>query len=210
MKNQMLRPTTPTARRVRPPGENAPPQLGEFRLVSRFTHDLLLATGARAVGRRRTGRSRQGYDTLENLLEAVLGDSVSPAILSPVHGDRKFPTCATRDIAAVAARLLLEASWSGVGHAAVLGPEDLSSDDMAGIISDVLRKPVRFQQVSFEAFRSGLIECGVCQAFAQGITDMMRAKDEGLDNAEVRTPENTTPTSFRQWCEEVLRPAVFG
>ena len=28
MKNQMLRPTTPTARRVRPPGENAPPGMG--------------------------------------------------------------------------------------------------------------------------------------------------------------------------------------
>jgi hypothetical protein len=28
MKNQMLRPTAPTARRVRPPGENAPPGMG--------------------------------------------------------------------------------------------------------------------------------------------------------------------------------------
>jgi hypothetical protein len=28
MKNQMLLPTTPTARRVRPPGENAPPGMG--------------------------------------------------------------------------------------------------------------------------------------------------------------------------------------
>jgi hypothetical protein len=27
-KNQMLRPTAPTARRVRPPGENAPPGMG--------------------------------------------------------------------------------------------------------------------------------------------------------------------------------------
>jgi hypothetical protein len=31
-----------------------------------------------------------------------------------------------------------------------------------------------------------------------------------LDNAEPRTPENTTPTSFRQWCEEMLKPAVLG
>ena len=27
-------------------------------------------------------------------------------------------------------------------------------------------------------------------------------------NAEPRTPESTTPTTFRQWCEEVLKPAV--
>ena len=37
---------------------------------------------------------------------------------------------------------------------------------------------------------------------------MAAAKNNGLDNAEPRTPENTTPTSFRQWCEEVLKPAV--
>lgn len=40
------------------------------------------------------------------------------------------------------------------------------------------------------------------------MVDMMTAKNEGLDNHEPRTPEATTPTSFRQWCEEVLKPAV--
>jgi hypothetical protein len=35
------------------------------------------------------------------------------------------------------------------------------------------------------------------------------AKNDGLGNAESRTPENTTPTSFRQWCEGVLTPATF-
>jgi hypothetical protein len=41
-------------------------------------------------------------------------------------------------------------------------------------------------------------------------SDMMEAKNNGLDNAEPRTPESTTPTSFRQWCEEVLKPAVLA
>ena len=45
---------------------------------------------------------------------------------------------------------------------------------------------------------------------AQGMVEMMVAKDQGLDNAEPRTPESTTPTSFRQWCEEVLKPAVLA
>ena len=38
--------------------------------------------------------------------------------------------------------------------------------------------------------------------------DTMTAKNEGLDNAERRTPQSTTPSSFRQWCEEILKPAV--
>jgi hypothetical protein len=43
---------------------------------------------------------------------------------------------------------------------------------------------------------------------AQGNTDMAWAKNEGLDNCVKRTKENSTPTSFRQWCQEVLKPAV--
>ena len=45
---------------------------------------------------------------------------------------------------------------------------------------------------------------------AQGMLDMMVAKNEGLDNAEPRTPQSTTATSFRQWCKEVLKPAVLS
>ena len=43
---------------------------------------------------------------------------------------------------------------------------------------------------------------------AQGMVDMMAAKNEGLDNAEPRTAQSTTPTSFREWCDDVLKPAV--
>jgi hypothetical protein len=51
---------------------------------------------------------------------------------------------------------------------------------------------------------------GMSEAMAQGNLDMALAKDAGLDNAEPRTPESSTPTSFRQWCEEVLKPAVLA
>ncbi len=43
---------------------------------------------------------------------------------------------------------------------------------------------------------------------AQGMTNMAAAKNDGVDNAVPRIPENSTPTSFRQWREEVLKPAV--
>jgi uncharacterized protein YbjT (DUF2867 family) len=129
---------------------------------------------------------------------------------SPISGDRKFPTCATRDIAAVAATLLLDRSWSGQGSVPILGPEDLSFNDMAQIMSQVLGKPLRFQQIPFDAFKARLLENGMSEAFAQAYVDMMVAKNEGLDNAEPRTPQSTTPTSFRQWCEDVLKPALLS
>jgi uncharacterized protein YbjT (DUF2867 family) len=127
---------------------------------------------------------------------------------SPITGDRKRPTVATRDIAAAASRLLLDASWSGVEEVPLLGPEDLSYDDMAEIMSQVLGKDVRFQRNTFEAYKDRFIRLGTSDAMAQGYTDMAWAKNEGLDNGVQRTPQNSTPTSFRQWCEEVLKPAV--
>ena len=125
-------------------------------------------------------------------------------------GDHKLPACAIRDIATTAARLLLDPSWTGHWHVAVLGPEDLSFNDMAWVMSEVLGKPVRYQQIPFEAYKARFTGFGMSEAMAQGMTDMAAAKDQGLDNAEPRTPENTTPTSFRQWCEEELKPVVIG
>ena len=126
----------------------------------------------------------------------------------PIAGDRKRPTVATRDIAAAASRLLLDASWSDTGEVPLLGPEDLSYNDMAEIISQVLGKDVRFQQATFEAYKDRFVRLGMSDAMAQGYADLAWAKNEGLDNGVPRTPQNSTPTSFRQWCDEVLKPAV--
>ena len=127
---------------------------------------------------------------------------------APIAGDRKRPAVATRDIAAAASRLLLDARWTGAGEVPLLGPEDLSYNDMAQIISQVLGTDVRFQQITFEAYKDRFIRLGTSDAMAQGYTDMARAKNQGLDNGVQRTPQNSTPTSFRQWCEEVLKPTV--
>lgn len=145
---------------------------------------------------------------MDNLLRQSEPIKHRGAFYSPIDGDRKLPSCAARDIASVAAQLLIDKSWQGRGDVPILGPEDLSFDDMARIMSDVLRKPVRFQQISFEEYRACAIQRGMSQAMAQAMTDMARAKNEGLDNAVRRTPENSTPTTFRQWCEEELKPAV--
>ena len=127
---------------------------------------------------------------------------------SPIAGDRKLPAVATRDTAAAASRLLLDESWSGVEELPLLGPEDLSFNDMAEIISPVLGKDVGFRQIPLEAYKDRFVGLGMSDAMAQGMTDMAWAKNEGLDNRVQRTPENSTPTSFREWCEEVLKPAV--
>jgi uncharacterized protein YbjT (DUF2867 family) len=147
---------------------------------------------------------------MDNVLNQVTAIKTQGMFFSPISADRKLPTCATRDIAAVAAQLLLDHSWSGQDAVPLLGPEDLSNNDMAQIMTDVLGKPVHFQQIPGEAFKATLTGFGMSDPMAQGMLDMMVAKNNGLDNAVQRTAQSTTPTTFRQWCEEVLNPAVLA
>jgi uncharacterized protein YbjT (DUF2867 family) len=145
---------------------------------------------------------------MDNILRQADAIKNQGRLFSPISGGRKLPAVATRDTAAVAARLLLDETWNGVEEVPVLGPEDLSFNDMAEILSEVLGKQIRFQQIPFAAYKARFVELGMSGAMAQGMTDMAAAKNEGLDNAVKRTPENSTPTSFRQWCEGMLKPAV--
>ena len=147
---------------------------------------------------------------MENMLGSLNTIKQNGVFYVPSPPDLKMPFVATRDIAAAGAKLLLDESWTGQGGVAVLGPEDLSYDDMASIMTDVLGKPVRFQRITGEALRVELIKSGANPVFAQGIVDMRAAKANGLDNTEPRTAKNTTPTSFRQWCNEVLKPGFLS
>jgi uncharacterized protein YbjT (DUF2867 family) len=145
---------------------------------------------------------------MDNLLRQVETIRTQGAFFLPVDGDLKQPAAATRDIAAAAAGLLLDRSWSGDSERPVMGPEDLSFNEMAAIMTDVLGRPVRFERIPDDAYKARLLSFGMSEAMAQATLDMWTAYGEGLDLAEPRTAASTTPTSFRQWCGDTLRPAI--
>ena len=145
---------------------------------------------------------------MENMLAQLEPIKHQGMFFAPYPPDFKTRFAATQDIAASAAKLLLDRSWTGQGGLAERGPEDLSQNGMAAIMTEVLGRPIRFQQISGEAFRDQLVQRGANKVLAQGLADMYAAKVNGLDDAEPRTAENTTPTSFRLWCEKVLKPAI--
>jgi uncharacterized protein YbjT (DUF2867 family) len=147
---------------------------------------------------------------MENMLRCVHTLRAQGVFVGMSRPDLKVPYVATRDIAASATRLLLDSSWSGAGGLGVLGPEDVSLDDIAAITGEVLGRAVRYERVSAEAYRADLLKHGASRDFAQRLIEMHEAKDRGLDNSEPRTPETNTPTSYREWCNEVLKPAVLG
>jgi len=79
---------------------------------------------------------------------------------------------------------------------------------MARVLSEVLGRPVRFEQISSDAFKARLMARGMSDAMAQGNLDMWIAKGNGIDNAEKRTPESSSPTSFREWANQAFNPRV--
>ncbi|WP_420115934.1 NAD(P)H-binding protein [Micromonospora sp.] len=144
----------------------------------------------------------------ENLLEEVDAIRADGVFTDTVTANRPAPMVAVADIAAAAAALLLDRSWTGVGTVPVLGPHDLSPDDLARIMSEELGRPVRYRRQSLDELRSTMLGYGLNEAFVEAMVDMKRAKDEGLDSGVDRSPQAGPTTAFAQWCARTLRPAV--
>ncbi|MFC9999394.1 NAD(P)H-binding protein [Nocardia sp. NPDC127526] len=163
--------------------------------------DLIASTGA-------AYRALANPTFMDNLLWQAVSIRDEGVFTGTVAADRKSTMVATRDIAAAAAHLLLDRSWTGTGEVAVLGPEDLTPNDMAHIMSEVLGRPIRYRHQSLDDFRATLTARGIGDPITTAYVDMMRAKENGLDDGVPRTAATVGPTGFREWCEQILAPAV--
>ncbi|MEV3923817.1 NAD(P)H-binding protein [Actinomadura coerulea] len=165
--------------------------------------DLIAGTGV-------AFRALAAAGFMDNVLRQAATIKERGLFFDVISPDRELRLVAARDIAAVAARLLLDATWTGQEEIPLLGPENLSYDDMAAVISESLGTSVRYRRISADALADRLTARGMSGAMVQSMLDMLAAKEDGLDDAIVRTPRHAvdTPTTFRQWCDEVLKPAV--
>ncbi|MGV9288446.1 NAD(P)H-binding protein [Streptomyces sp. NPDC003719] len=145
---------------------------------------------------------------MENLLGQAAALRSTGEFRVAYAADRVLRSCATGDIAATAARLLLDDSWTGRADVPLVGPDDLTPEGMAEVMSDVLGRPVRVRVSTPEEYRAAALRLGASEDGARGLADMASAMDtQGFyGSAEPPTPD-TAPTSFRRWCEATLRPA---
>jgi uncharacterized protein YbjT (DUF2867 family) len=150
---------------------------------------------------------RPGY-FMENLLHSV-GTLPQGALYHVLPRAVPFPLVATRDIGDKAAEALLDRAWTGHRLFGVHGPADLTHDEMAAVLSEELGHPVRYEEISIEQLRQGMLESGMPPFLADLYAELYRRGRDGyLEPAEPRTPESTTPTPFRDFIREVLRPAI--
>jgi uncharacterized protein YbjT (DUF2867 family) len=145
---------------------------------------------------------------MENLLRQAREIKEQGTFTMANTAGRPLPTVAIRDIAAAAAALLLDTSWSGQASVPVAGPDNLTPDGMAEVISGTLGRTIRYRQVPVAGRQTAMLQRGASQAMAQDMADMTEAQNNGIYDAEPRDPNSATATSFRQWCQDTLKPAV--
>lgn len=163
--------------------------------------DLLMGTGA-------AFRGLAMPSFMENVARQVGVMKGKGTFFGPIDPNKKLPWTATRDIGTIAARWLGDVGWSDQNEVAVIGPEDLSFNDIAAVISEIAGRQVRYQQISFDQFKQQFLGRGASESFAQGYVDMYRAKNEGMDNVAARKAERRTRITFRQWAEHGLKPLL--
>jgi uncharacterized protein YbjT (DUF2867 family) len=164
-----------------------------------------------AIGGLNVLHLRAGY-FMENNLAAIgiiQGMGIFGHALLP---ELKLPMIATRDIGDYAAQRLLNLDFSGKQTRELLGERDMSMSEATGVIARGTGKPdLRYVQFPYEQVQQVLMQMGIPPKTAALFIEMYKAINAGVVAAqEPRTPENTTPTSFEKFVQDVFVPAYQG
>jgi uncharacterized protein YbjT (DUF2867 family) len=126
--------------------------------------------------------------------------------------DLKLPMIATRDVGDYAAQRLLSLDFSGKQTRELLGERDLSMAEATAVIARGIRKPdLRYEQFPYNQMQQVLTQMGFSSKKAAVYIEMFKAINAGvLVPQEPRSLENSTPTSFEQFVQDVFVAAYHG
>src|SRR5277367_2499185 len=154
---------------------------------------------------------RPGYFMENNLaaIDMIHGMGMFGHALLP---DLKMPLVATRDVGAYAAQRLLDLDFSGKQSRELLGERDLTMTEAVAVIARGISKPdLRYEQVSYDQVQQVLTQAGFSPKKAAVYIEMFQSINAGLLAAqEPRSPQNSTPTSFETFVQDVFVPAYHG
>jgi uncharacterized protein YbjT (DUF2867 family) len=146
---------------------------------------------------------------MENNLKAIgmihgmglLGNALLP--------DVKLPMIARCDVGDYAAERLLHLDFSGKQTRELLGERDLSMTEATAVIARGIGKPdLRYEQFPYDQVQQVLTQMGIPPKGSAMYIEMYKAINAGvLTPLEPRSPENTTPTSFENFVQDVFAAA---
>ena len=119
---------------------------------------------------------------------------------------------ATRDVGDYAASRLLDLDISGKQTRELLGERDLSMTEATAAIARGIGNPdLRYVQLPYDQMQQGLEQMGMSPKKAAVYIEMFKAINASILAAqEPRSRQNSTPTSFEQFVQDVFAPAYHG
>jgi uncharacterized protein YbjT (DUF2867 family) len=145
----------------------------------------------------------------ENLLWQLDSIRNSAAISLPMSGSRRYPMIAARDIGRVAAERLMSPAWTGYHVQELHGPEELSFDEVAEILSEALVRKIGYVRCDRQQARQALLAGGMSENAADLMLEMYDAVEAGrLRPLQPRSAETTTPTTLAEFAREAMLPLI--
>lgn len=144
---------------------------------------------------------RCGY-FMENLLGQLDMIKHTGVMGTSVKANIAFPLVATKDIAEIAAKRLLNLDFKGYSIQYVLGPTDLTWTQITQIIGKAIDHPdLRYVEFSYEDAENGMVQSGMV---SRNIAHLFQGMSEAFNTgkamtAHTRSRENTTPTTLEEF-----------
>ncbi len=150
---------------------------------------------------------RAGYFMENTLTQAGIIQTLGSAA-GPLLPELKIPMIASRDIGAAAAQALIELNFNSHQTRELLGPRDVTMDEVASIIGNVIGKPdLKYVQSSNEQVREVMLKMGMPADLVSLILEMTSAMNTGFMKAiEPRNARNTTPTTYEEFAQQKFLP----
>ena len=183
-------------------GADKPDKTGPIAGVHRLEERLKRISGLNAL------YVRAGY-FMENTLAQTAVIQHMGATAGPLNAELKVPMIATSDIGTFAADELLRLEFRGHQTQELLGQRDLTMMEVSAVIGQAIGKPeLQYRQITYDQFRSFLMQMGASQSTADMMVEMAEAQNSGRARAlEPRSQRNTTSTSYEQFVAEEFVPA---
>ncbi|WP_290059602.1 NAD(P)H-binding protein [Amycolatopsis solani] len=128
---------------------------------------------------------------------------IAEGVVRTAYPDSKIGAIHERDIAAVAARILIDRSHAGEALA-LTGPEPISFREQAAILADVLGRPLRVEELTAEQAAERMVASGFPPEVPPDVLRVWERtlREPSLVTDVVREVTGRAPRTFRQWAED--------
>lgn len=144
---------------------------------------------------------------MENLLGNIPMIKHMGVMGSPLKGDMPFPMVATKDIAEVATKRLLDLNFQGNSAEYILGPRDVTYNEVAGILGKAIGKnDLKYMEFPSSDARKAMIEqWGLTPSAADAMLEFQETMNAGKITEDAkRTPANSSPTSVEDFASHTF------